>query len=200
MLAAKRVTLPGFESVRSPENGRGARREEKQLTIRKAKLTDVPDIHRLVNHYAGERIMLPRTLTDIYENVWEFTVMADEQSRLLGCGALKLYNQEVAEIRSLCVNESLKSKGIGRQVMEQLLDEAETFGLKTVFALTVAPTFFEKLGFHQIPRERFPTKVWRDCLRCERYTCCDEKAVTMELADRPAKLDESATHAAEVSN
>ena len=169
------------------------------MTIRKAKLTDVPDIHRLVNHYAGERIMLPRTLTDLYENVWEFTV-AEEDGKLLGCGALKLYNQEVAEIRSLCVDESLKSKGIGREVMEELLDEAETFGLKTVFALTVAPAFFEKLGFHQIPRERFPTKVWRDCLRCERYTCCDEKTVTMELADRPAKLDKSTADAAEVSS
>jgi amino-acid N-acetyltransferase len=155
------------------------------LAIRKAKLTDVPDIHRLVNHYAGERIMLPRTLTDLYENVWEFTVMAVEDGHLVGCGALKLYNQEVAEIRSLCVDETLKSKGIGRQVMEELLNEAESFGLKTVFALTIAPTFFEKLGFHEVPRERFPTKVWRDCLRCERYTCCNEKAVSMELAERP---------------
>ena len=170
------------------------------LTIRKAKLNDVPDIHRLVNHYAGERIMLPRTLTDLYENVWEFTVVAMEEGKLVGCGALKLYNQEVAEIRSLCVDETLKSKGIGREIMEELLDEAEAFGLKTVFALTVAPIFFEKLGFHQIPRERFPTKVWRDCLRCERYTCCNEKAVTLELADRPAKLGESANEAAEVSS
>jgi len=170
------------------------------LTIRKAKLTDVPDIHRLVNHYAGERIMLPRTLTDIYENVWEFTVVAEEEGKLVACGALKLYNQDVAEIRSLCVDESLKSKGIGREVMEELLNEAETFGLKTVFALTISPVFFEKLGFKEVPRERFPTKVWRDCLRCERYTCCNEKAVTMELADRPAKLGESANEEAEVSS
>lgn len=170
------------------------------MTIRKAKLTDVPNIHRLVNHYADERIMLPRTLTDLYENVWEFTVVAEEDGRLVGCGALKLYNQEVAEIRSLCVDETLKTKGIGRMIMEELLDEAEGFGLKTVFALTVAPAFFEKLGFRQVPRERFPTKVWRDCLRCERYTCCDEKAVTMEIVDRPKKLSESAAEAAEVSS
>ena len=173
--------------------------EVTQLKIRKAKLTDVPNIHRLVNHYAGERIMLPRTLTDIYENVWEFTVAAEDDGRLVGCGALKLYNQEVAEIRSLCVDETLKSKGVGREIMEELLDEAEAFGLKTVFALTVVPTFFEKLGFHQTPRERFPTKVWRDCLKCERYTCCDEKAVTMEVVDRPPKVRESAAEAAKVS-
>ena len=169
------------------------------MTIRKAKLIDVPEIHRLINHYAEERIMLPRTLTDLYENVWGFTVVAEEDGKLLGCGALKLYNQEVAEIRSLCVDESLKTKGIGRGIMEELLNEAEVFGLKTVFALTVAPAFFEKLGFREVPRERFPTKVWRDCLRCERYTCCNEKAVTLELVDRPSKLSESAAEEAEVS-
>ena len=170
----------------------GVHIEDSQLKIRKAKLTDVPNIHRLVNHYAGERIMLPRTLTDIYENVWEFTVVAEDDGQLVGCGALKLYNQEVAEIRSLCVDETLKSKGIGGIVMQQLLDEAEEFGLKTVFALTVVPVFFEKLGFRQTPRERFPTKVWRDCLKCERYTCCDEKAVSMDLVDRPPKADKAA--------
>jgi amino-acid N-acetyltransferase len=173
--------------------------EEVSLRVRKAKLTDVPSIHQLINHYAGERIMLARTLTDIYENVWEFTVAADDDGRLLGCGALKLYSPEVAEIRSLCVDETLKAKGVGRKVMDELLDEAEGFGLKTVFALTVVPVFFEKLGFHQVPRERFPTKVWRDCLRCERYTCCDEKAVSMEIVDRPPKAEKPTAEAAEVS-
>jgi len=170
------------------------------LTVRKAKLNDVPDIHRLISHYAEERIMLPRTLTDLYENVWGFTVVAEDEGKLVGCGALKLYSQDVAEIRSLCVDETLKSKGIGRDIMDALLNEAEAFGLKTVFALTIAPVFFAKLGFHETPRERFPTKVWRDCLRCDRYTCCNEKAVTLELADRPTKVGESADEAAEVSS
>ncbi|MGA3327156.1 MAG: N-acetyltransferase [Terriglobia bacterium] len=167
------------------------------MTIRKAKLNDVPEIHRLISHYAGERIMLPRTLTDIYENVGEFTV-AEDEGKLVGCGALKLYSQELAEIRSLCIDETLKSQGIGREVTEELVNEAEAIGLKTVFALTVAPTFFEKVGFHPSPRERFPAKVWHDCLRCERYTCCDEKAVTLELADRPTRVGEFAAEAAEV--
>jgi amino-acid N-acetyltransferase len=170
------------------------------VTIRKAKLTDVPGIHQLISHYAEERIMLARTLTDLYENVWGFTVATAEDNSILACGALKLYNQEVAEVRSLCVDENIKSKGIGREIMQALLDEAEAVGLKTVFALTVAPGFFQKIGFHEVPRERFPTKVWRDCLRCERYTCCNEKAVSLDLADRPAKKRESAAEAAEVSS
>jgi len=168
------------------------------LTIRKAKLSDVPEFHRLINYYAGERIMLPRTLTDLYENVWEFMV-GEVDGQLTGCGALKLYNQEIAEIRSLCVDAARKSKGIGRKLVDELLDEAEAFGLKTVFALTVSPAFFEKLGFREVPRERFPTKVWRDCLRCDRYTSCNEKAVALEIVDRPAKAAESAVQAAEVT-
>ena len=169
------------------------------MTIRKAKLTDVPDIHWLINHYADERILLPRTLADLYENTWEFTV-AEDEGDLVGCGALKLYNQEVAEIRSLCVDEMRKSEGIGRELAEELLNEAEAYGLKTVFALTIAPTFFTKLGFHEVPRERFPTKVWHDCLRCERYACCNERALTLELADRPTSLGEPSTEMAEVSS
>jgi amino-acid N-acetyltransferase len=153
------------------------------LIVRKAELRDVPAVHDLINHYAAEAVMLPRTLTDLYENVWEFTV-AEESGKLLGCGALKLYNQETAEIRSLCVDGAILSKGIGRAITESLLLEAKRLGLKNVFALTVAPAFFAKLGFAEVPRERFPTKVWRDCLRCERYFNCHEKAVSLDLARR----------------
>jgi amino-acid N-acetyltransferase len=172
--------------------------EETQLTIRKAQLIDVPGIHRLICHYAAKRILLPRTLTDVYENVWEFTV-AEEEGKLVGCGALKLYSQELVEIRSLCVDETLKSQGIGREVAEELLNEAGAIGLKTVFVLTIAPAFFEKLGFRHSPRERFPTKVWHDCLRCERYSCCDEKALSFDLVGRPARLAAPIAEVAEVS-
>lgn len=169
------------------------------LTIRKANLRDIPAVYRLINHYATERVMLPRTLTDLYENVGEF-IVAEDDGKLLGCGALKFYNEELAEVRSLCVDTALKANGIGGKIAETLLDEAERFGLKTVFALTVAPGFFEKLGFRQVPRESFPTKVWRDCLRCERFSTCDEKAVTLELACRREPEAKSLAEAAEVSS
>ena len=153
------------------------------LNIRKAELRDVPALFKLISRYAVEEILLPRSLTNLYEDVWEFTV-AEEDGKLLGCGALKFYNQELAEIRSLCVDEQLKSKGVGRMLTEALLDEAEGYGLKTVFALTVVPAFFEKLGFQMVPRERFPVKVYEDCLGCPKYSCCDEVAVSYELAWR----------------
>jgi amino-acid N-acetyltransferase len=153
------------------------------LNIRKAELRDVPALFKLISRYAVERILLPRSLTNLYEDVWEFTV-AEEDGELLGCGALRFYSQELAEIRSLCVDQQLKSKGVGTKLTEALLDEAEHYGLKAVFALTVVPAFFGKLGFQEVPRERFPVKVYEDCRGCPKYSCCDETAVIYEFAWR----------------
>ncbi len=169
------------------------------LNIRKAELRDVPELYRLINHYAGEHVLLPRSLTDLYENVWEFTV-AERDGQMLGCGALKFYNQEIAEVRSLCVDTALKSNGIGRTITESLVEEAKRYGLKTVFALTVTPGFFEKLGFRETPRERFPTKVWRDCLGCPLYSACNEIAVSLELAPYSSQEIDAPAEATEVSS
>jgi amino-acid N-acetyltransferase len=153
------------------------------FSIRKAELRDVPELFQMISHYVAKRIVLPRPLVELYENVWEFTV-AEEKGKLLGCGALKFYDAELAEIRSLCVAPGATSRGLGRALVEELLDEAERYGLKSVFALTVVPGFFDKLGFREAPRERFPTKVWRDCLQCPKYFQCDEKAMAIDLARR----------------
>lgn len=169
------------------------------VTIRKAELRDVPELYQLINHYAAEHVLLPRTLDDLYEHLGEFTV-AEENGKLLGCGALKLYSQEIAEIRSLCVEARLKSNGVGRKIAQSLLCDAERFGLKTVFALTVAPEFFGKLGFREVPREKFPTKVWQDCLCCELYTACNEKAVALDLAPRQTLEAEYACETAGASS
>lgn len=155
------------------------------MTIRKAELRDVPAIFEMINHYAAERIMLPRSLTDLYESVREFLVSESEQGEVIGCGALKFYNAELAEIRSLCVLPGIQHRGLGRSLTEGLLTEAERFGLKTVFALTTTLEFFAKCGFREVSRERFPMKVWRDCLRCDRYFHCHEKAVSLDLPLNP---------------
>ena len=167
------------------------------LTIRKAELRDVPALFKMINHYARRRVMLPRPLAELYENVWEFTV-AEENDELLGCAALKLYSAELGEIRSLCVAPGVENRGLGRALSEHILDEAERCGLRTVFALTVVPGFFGKLGFREAPREHFPAKVWRDCLPCPKYSQCDEKAMLLELAPRGARATESRREPARV--
>ncbi len=155
------------------------------MSVRKAELRDVPAIFEMINHYVAERVMLPRTLTDLYESVREFSV-GEDNGQVTGCGALKLYNPDLAEIRSLCVAPGVQSKGIGRAITETLMLEGEGFGLKTVFALTLVPDFFAKMGFREVARERFPMKVWRDCVRCDRYFNCVEKTMVIELPYRAA--------------
>lgn len=168
------------------------------LHIRKAELRDVPTIFQMISHYVAQRLMLPRPLVELYENVWEFTV-AEEDGQVVGCGALKFYSVELAEVRSLCVAPGVTSRGVGRALSQQILDEAARYGLKTVFALTLATGFFEKLGFREVPRERFPTKVWRDCLQCPRYFQCEEKAVVLDLVNRTSVEEQAAEEASKVS-
>jgi amino-acid N-acetyltransferase len=168
------------------------------LTIRKAELRDVPALFQMISHYAAQRLVLPRPLVEIYENVREFMVV-EQHGVIVGCGALKFYSSELAELRSLCVAPGGTHRGLGRALGECLLDEAETHGLKTVFALTLAPDFFSKLGFREVPRERFPSKVWRDCLACPKYFQCDEKAMALDLEVRRASKEEAALEPAEVA-
>jgi amino-acid N-acetyltransferase len=156
------------------------------VNIRKAELRDVPALFDLINRFARERVMLPRTLADLYENLWGFTV-AEEGGHVLGCGALKFYSQELAEIRSLCVEPARKSHGVGTALVERLLDDAEAYGLKNVFALTLVPAFFRKCGFREAAREKFPMKVRLDCANCPKYSCCDEKTVALELSARRSR-------------
>lgn len=158
-------------------------------TIRKAKLRDAPALLKMINAYADLRLLLPRTLEDLCENIGEFWV-AEEGGKVLACGALKLYDHDIAEIRSLCVEPGRKSSGLGRALTERLLSGAEHRGLKTVFALTVAPEFFLKCGFREAPRENFPMKIWRDCLHCPKLFHCDEKTVAFDLVPKPARPQE----------
>ncbi len=155
-------------------------------TFRKAKLLDVPRLFELINRYARENVMLPRTLSDLYENVREFSV-AEEGGQVLGCGALKFYNEELAEIRSLCVEPGSETHGMGSALLKLLLDEADRYALKKVFALTLAPGFFQKCGFSETLREKIPLKIWRDCLHCEKFSRCKEKAVFLDLVAKRAR-------------
>jgi amino-acid N-acetyltransferase len=170
-------------------------RESTQVPIlRKARLSDVPALFKLIQAYAAEEVMLPRALPELYENIWEFTV-AEKDGRLAACGALRLYNEEIAEIRSLCVDPQRKTSGLGRAVTNQLTHEAKGMGLKKVFALTVVPEFFSKMGFYPVERGALPQKVWRDCLQCEKYFRCDEVAVVRDLGNLGDKDSDAASQA-----
>ncbi|HWR51080.1 MAG TPA: N-acetyltransferase [Bryobacteraceae bacterium] len=150
--------------------------EEVPLEVRKASLNDLPELLRVINAYAAKGIMLPRTEFEMAENIRDFTVVY-AGGRLAGCGALHLYTPQIAEVRSLAVQPESKGCGAGRKVVQALELEARAFGLAGVFAFTYIPRFFEKLGFREIDRGELPLKAWKDCLRCPKFSCCDEIAV-----------------------
>jgi amino-acid N-acetyltransferase len=152
-----------------------------EVTIRTARISDMRQVEALVNGFARDNLMLPKTYDQLARLFREFVVAVDGEERVLGCGALRVYNQELAEIASLAVDETAHGAGIGRRIVERLIEEARGLGLQTVFALTLQEAFFRRLGFAVVPRENFPGKVWADCRNCPKLHACDEIAVALEV-------------------
>jgi len=150
------------------------------IEVRKATLRDVPALLGLINSYATNGIMLPRTEFELSENIRDFTVVY-ENAQLLGCGALHFYSPVCGEIRSLAVRQAKKGQGVGILLMNALEEEAINNHLSAIFAFTYVADFFRKLGFEQVDRGLLPLKVWKDCYRCPKFHCCDEIAVLKAL-------------------
>lgn len=159
--------------------------------IRKAAMHDIAPILALINGYAAQGIMLPRTELEMSEHIRDFTVVLKE-GRLLGCGALHFYTPTTGEIRSLAVDQSAKTHGVGRLLVEALVEEARQYDLGGVFAFTYVPEFFRKVGFQEAERGALPLKVWKDCVRCPKFQCCDEISVVRVL--NPQHWGEAHTH------
>ncbi|MDD5543988.1 MAG: N-acetyltransferase [Acidobacteriia bacterium] len=150
------------------------------ISIRPARLTDATVIQAIIEGYAKERLMLPRTLMQIYEQVRDYAV-AEEAGQVIGTGALHCYWEDLAEIRSLAVASTHKSQGIGRDIVLHLLDEARQLNISSVFAFTYVPRFFEKFGFQEVPHTSLPLKVWKDCINCSFFNNCNEIAMLRKL-------------------
>jgi amino-acid N-acetyltransferase len=158
-----------------------------RFQVRKAAMRDIPAILELINGYAARGVMLPRTEFELSEAIRDFSV-AIVGGRLLGCGALHFYSPSVAEIRSLAVSEEAKTHGVGRRLVEALVEEAEQHELGAVFAFTYVVEFFNKVGFQEVERGMLPLKAWKDCVRCPKFQACDENAVLRVLStDRWSK-------------
>lgn len=155
------------------------------VLVRKATMRDIPAILALINSYAAQGIMLPRTEFEMSENIRDFSC-AFSEGELLGCAALHFYSPTSAEIRSLAVWPKTKQRGVGRALVEALEEEARENDLESIFAFTYVAGFFERLGFREVERGELPLKVWKDCLRCPKFQSCDEIAVLKRLRDPAA--------------
>jgi amino-acid N-acetyltransferase len=146
--------------------------------IRKASLGDVKTIHRLINEQAGSGHILARAMSELYGQIRDFTVIDDDESgEIVGCGALQICWEDLAEIRSLAVQTSHQGKGIGSRLIGALMEEARAMRVKQVFVLTYRQTLFERRGFKLMNKSLLPHKIWADCIRCTKFPECDEIAL-----------------------
>lgn len=163
------------------------------IVLRKAVLADAPAIAGLINRFAARGMMLPKTLLQIFECLREFVVAVDETGTVLACGALRLMWHDLAEVRSLAVDERAQGQGLGQRIVLHLIEEGREMGLARIFALTYQQRFFEKLGFGLCDKSIFPQKVWVDCRACPKRDRCDEIAMLFILdAERAARANEEA--------
>ena len=153
------------------------------MAIRKAVIEDIKVIHKILNHYADKGLLLPRSLSELYDHLRDFFVweIGYQTNSIQGVCALGICWEDLAEIKSLAVAEAHQGKGLGSQLVEACFDEARGLGLKSVFALTYVSDFFERLGFREVEKSVLPHKIWADCLKCSKFPDCDEKALMIEL-------------------
>ncbi len=151
------------------------------LKVEKAMIDDGPQIHKLANYFAEKGVMLPRALSEIYENIRDFFVVRDGD-KVIGCASLHIYWSDLAEVRGVAVSEDCQGQGIGARLIEACLREAKELGIQQVFCLTYKAAFFEKLGFRQVDKLELPRKIWSECYRCPRFPNCDEVALTYNVS------------------
>jgi len=144
--------------------------------IRKAEIKDVKQIHSIVNASAAKGEMLPRSLGELYDNMRDYFVY-EESGVVVGAGALHVCWEDLAEIRSICVVDSFRGKGVGSAIVNACLEEATRFSIGRVFLLTYQDEFFKKLGFEVADKKELPQKIWSDCIKCPKFPECDEIAM-----------------------
>ncbi len=152
------------------------------MRTRKARSADIPAIHNLIEHYASQGSLLPRSEDDIRKHLNGFLV-AVENGEIIGCVSLEWYSSALAEIRSLAVTSKIRGRGIGTRLMKAALDLAEKRRIGKIFALTSSPNFFLRQGFELSNRFALKEKIDRDCVGCAKSKTCRLSAVVMNVSE-----------------
>jgi amino-acid N-acetyltransferase len=156
------------------------------MKIRSARVTDVKTIHSLIGFYAERKEMLPRPINDLYENIQEF-VIAEDKGKVIGCCALHVSWEDLAEIKALAIAQNYQHKGVGTTLVLALQKKAKELEIHKTFALTFKPNFFERLGYKRILREKLPHKIWGECVKCPLFPDCGEIPLILDLTAEPKK-------------
>ncbi|MBW1979749.1 MAG: N-acetyltransferase [Deltaproteobacteria bacterium] len=149
--------------------------------IRKARIGDVREIQKMLTGPAESGELLPRSLSELFDNLRDIFVYVEDGEHLVGTCSMHICWEDLAEIRSLVVRQSHRGRGIGRKLVEACISEAVTLGLFRIFVLTYQVEFFRKQGFQVVDKSTLPHKIWVDCLKCVKFPECDETAMLLEL-------------------
>jgi len=152
-----------------------------ELIIRDATVEDVDAISNLVNGYAEEGMMLPKSMFKIYSKLQSYYV-AEEDNRVVACVALVLLWKDLAEICSLAVDKNYVKRGIGKSLVTRCIEKAKSLKAQQLIVLTYQDGFFERIGFHFVDKDTFPRKLMWECLECPKLDDCDERAYLIELS------------------
>jgi len=160
----------------------------RNATVRKARVGDAERIQELVNYWAKQDEMLFRPVSEIYDFLRDYWVW-EENGRLLGTAALHVDWKDLAELRSVAVDQDEQGRGIGTGLVRRCLDEAHELGITRVFALTYRPGFFGRFGFAECSKDELPRKIWSECIRCPKFPECDETAIMLQLEGEAPKAE-----------
>ncbi len=152
-----------------------------QIEYAKAKLSDIANMQALIAPEVESGVILPRSDDECATNIRSY-LLAYNGDELVGFCALHIHTASLAEIRSLIVKEDKRGKNIGENLVLKSLEEAKKLKLRKVLCLTYKQSFFEKLGFFEIPKESLPEhKIWADCIKCKHFPVCNEVSLIKEL-------------------
>jgi len=151
------------------------------IEYKKAKLSDIESMQKLVLPEVESGIILDRTDDEIATNIRSYTLVMDDE-QLIGFCALHIHSPSLAEIRSLIIKEGYRGKNAGSGLINKVIQEGVELGLQKVLSLTYKKEFFEKLGFVEIPKESLPEhKIWADCIKCKHFPVCNEVSLVKNL-------------------
>ena len=152
-----------------------------EMIVEKAKIDDVKIMHKLINQFANRGEMLPRALSEIYENLRDYFVVRNRNGRVMACVALHISWYDLAEVKALAVDKDKQKKGVGSALVKACVEEAGALGIPRIFCLTYKPGFFKKQGFRQVDKMELPRKIWAECFTCPKFPDCDEVALVYDI-------------------
>ncbi len=146
----------------------------------------MPAIQELIRTFADRKLMIRRSQGELYESIREFLVATDDDGQVIGCAALHVFWEDLAELKCLAVAEHGQRRGVGRSLVEACWEGARELEIPSVFTLTYVAEFFERCGYHRIEKADLPHKIWNECVRCPLFPNCNEIALIRSAVPEPA--------------